>query len=82
MTDQKVLSAKKISKDRREYYEFTDKCEYQGVKFKKGEFIERDTQHHEWEYFQNKDTHLGPIDSITGKLDPTRAKVERKLRIP
>ena len=68
LQDMKVLSEKQITKDNREYYMFTEKCEYRGIQFKKGQFIERDTQHHEWEFFQNEDVHLGAIDPMSGKL--------------
>ena len=81
LKDKGVLSNKRLTKDRREYYEFTEKCEYQGSRFKKGEFIERDTQHHEWEYFKDKDTHKGAIDSITGKLNEAKARADRTLKI-
>ena len=67
LQDMKALGQKQIARDGREYYEFVDKCEYRGIKFKKGQFIERDTAHHEWEYFRDKDTHLGALDPIKGE---------------
>ena len=75
------MSDKRIAKDGREYFEIQKKCEYNGIKFKKGQFLERDTMHHEWEYFQNKDTHLGAIDPVTGKLNTVKARTDRSLKI-
>lgn len=76
-----VLSDKKIARDGREYFEIMKKFEYKGIKFKKGQFLERDTQHHEWEYFRNKDTHLGAIDPLTGKLDISKMDPARTLKV-
>ena len=81
LQDRGVLSDKRIAKDGREYFEIQKKCEYNGIKFKKGQFLERDTMHHEWEYFQNKDTHLGAIDPVTGKLNTVKARTDRSLKI-
>jgi hypothetical protein len=70
LTDQRgLLSDKKISLDRREYYEFMKKTTYNGVRFRKGDFISRDTLHHEWEWFRGIKKHRGAINSKTGKLD-------------
>ena len=76
-----VLSDKKIARDGREYFEIKKKFEYMGIKFKKGQFLERDTQHHEWEYFRDKDTHLGAIDPLTGKIKPNSRVKERRLHV-
>ena len=76
-----VLSDKKIAKDGREYFEIKHKFEYMGIKFKKGQFLERDTMHNEWEYFQNKDTHLGAINPLNGKLDVSKMDPARTLKV-
>ena len=76
-----VLSRKGITLDGYEYYKFEEKCEYMGRTFKKGDYISRDTLHHEWEYFQNKDTHLGAIDPLTGKIKPRSQVKGRKLNV-
>ena len=81
LKDKGVLSDKRIAKDGREYYEFRRNCEHHGIKFKKGQYIERDTQHHEWEYFQNKNTHKGAIDPLTGKLNTRKYSPGRTLKI-
>ena len=75
------MSDKRIAKDGREYFEIQKKCEYNGIKFKKGQFLERDTMHHEWEYFQNKDTHLGAIDPVRGELKQNSQVPGRKLHV-
>jgi hypothetical protein len=76
-----LLSKKKISLDEREYYEFMEKTTYNGVKFKKGDLISRDTLHHEWEWFRGKNTHKGAISSTTGKVDVSKIDDSRVLRI-
>lgn len=69
ITEQKgVLQYKGATKDGHHYYEFMQKCEYKGVQFKSGDYISRDTMHHEWEWFANQKTHKGAIEPITGKL--------------
>ena len=77
-----VLSNKGITKDGREYYEFTQKCEHMGVQFRKGDLISRDKLHHEWELFRGISDHQGAIDPITGKLDIFKAKADRILKLP
>jgi hypothetical protein len=78
LTDQRgVLNYKGKTRDGHDHYEFMKKCEYNGVKFKKGDFISRDTCHHEWEWFRGKDYHKGAIESKTG----TRYKDGQKSRI-
>ena len=81
LIDKGVLSEKKIAKDKREYFEFRKKCEYMGIKFKKGQYLERDTMHHEWEYFRDKNTHLGAIDPLTGELNTAKRDLSRTLKI-
>ena len=68
LKDKGVLGQKGITKDGHEYYQFIKKCEYKGVRFKKGEYISRDTRHHEWEYFMNPKRHNGAIDPIKGDV--------------
>ena len=81
LKNQGVLGKKGVTKDGHEYYQFVKKCEYKGIKFKKGEYISRDTQHHEWEYFRNPKDHRGAIDPIKGDIykDPVPG---RPLRLP
>ncbi len=76
-----VLGKKGTTKDGHEYYQFVKKCEYKGMKFKNGEYISRDTQHHDWEYFRNPKTHNGAIDPIRGDIykDPVPG---RSLKLP
>jgi hypothetical protein len=82
LTDQKgLLSDKKISLDRREYYEFMKKTTYNGVRFRKGDFISRDTLHHEWEWFRGKDYHKEAIESKGGKFNSEKRSPSRRLRI-
>ena len=82
LTDKKgyILNRCK-TKDGYHYYEVMKKFEYKGIKFQKGEYISRDTRHHEIEYFRNKNTHIGALDPVTGKLKPKSRKPERKLHI-
>lgn len=82
LKDKGVLGKKGVTKDGHEYYQFTKKCEYKGIKFKKDEYISRDTQHHEWEYFRNPKTHNGAIDPIKGLLDESKAVPGRTLKLP
>jgi hypothetical protein len=72
-----VLSDKKISLDKREYYEFMKKCNHNGVRFRKGDYISRDTLHHEWEWFNGLKKHKGAIESVNGTLhkDPIPGRV-------
>ena len=62
------LSKRKRTNSFREYYEVEKNCEHIGRKFKKGNYLSRDTQHHEWELFSNKNTHEGAIEPINGTL--------------
>jgi hypothetical protein len=69
LTDQKgVIQYKGRTQDGYEYYEFMNKCNYNGVRFRKGDYISRDTLHHEWEWFSRVKQHKGAIESVTGKL--------------
>jgi len=81
LKDKGVLSEKKIAKDGREYFKFQKKCEYNGIKFKKGQYIERDTMHNEWEWFGKDVRHKGAIDPITGKLDISKIDPARTLKV-
>jgi len=79
LKDKGVLSEKKIAKDGREYFKFQKKCEYNGIKFKKEQYIERDTMHNEWEWFGKDLRHKGAIDPLTGEIRPNSAVPGRKL---
>jgi hypothetical protein len=63
-----LLGKKQISTDGREYYEFMQKTEYKGVRFRKGDYISRDQLHHEIEWFRGAKMHRGAIDPKTGEL--------------
>jgi hypothetical protein len=69
------------TRDEHDYFELMKKCEYNGVKFKKGDFISRDTTHHEWEWFRGKDVHKGAIESKGGKLKDRSFDPKRRLKI-
>jgi hypothetical protein len=62
-----VLGEKQKSLDGREYYEVTQKTNHNGVRFRKGDYVSRDTLHHEWEWFRGKGYHKGAINSKTGE---------------
>ncbi len=82
LTSQKnVLSRKGITLDGYEYYKFEEKCEYMGHKFKAGDYISRDTLHHEWEWFRGPKDHRGAIDPITGVLNEKKKDPKRVLKI-
>ena len=55
---------------------YLKKSGYMGIEFKRGNYISRDTLHHEWEWFRNPKKHLGAINPLTGekykKGDPSR----------
>ena len=76
LKDRRVLSNKGVTRDGHEYYKFEERCEYMGVKFRKGDYISRDELHHEWELFRGPTNHRGAISPITGRLykeaDPSR----------
>ena len=76
-----LLSKKMTTRDGYEYYKFNRKCEYNGIKFKKGDFISRDNLHNELEWFKGVKDHKGAIDPITGKLIGMSAEKGRILRI-
>jgi hypothetical protein len=75
-----ALGEKQVSLDGREYYEVTQKINHNGVKFRKGDYISRDTLHHEWEWFRGVKTHRGPINSKTGKVDISKIDDSRVLK--
>ena len=50
------------------YYKFERKCEYMGIKFRKGDYISRDELHHEWEWFGKNKLHKGAVEPIDGGL--------------
>ena len=82
LTDQKgwVLN-RGNTKDGYHYYEVMKKFEYKGITFKRGQYISRDTKHHEIEWFRNKNEHLGAIDPVTGQLKPGKIDYSRRLKI-
>jgi len=59
-----------------------EKVEYKGIKFKKGDYLSRDELHHEWEWFRGKDTHKGPINSVTGEVNLDKIDSSRTLKLP
>ena len=69
------------TKDGYHYYEVMKKFTYKGRDFRKGEYISRDTRHHEIEHFRDKDYHYGALDPVKGNLKPKSRKPERKLHI-
>ncbi len=54
------------TKDGYEYFEFLQKCEYRGIKFKKGDYLSKDELHHELEWFRGEKIHKGVIDPNSG----------------
>ena len=76
LRDKRVLSRKGVTKDGHDYYKFERKCEYMGIKFRKGDYISRDELHHEWEWFGKNKLHKGAVEPIRGDLykrsDPSR----------
>ena len=82
LTEQKnlILNRGKTN-DGYHYYEIMRKFVYKGREFKKGEYISRDTRHHEIEHFRDKDYHYGALDPVKGNLKPGSRKPERKLHI-
>ncbi len=67
--------------DGHHYYAVMQKIEYCGEKFKPGDYISRDTLHHEIEWFRGKDNHRGAIDVLTGKVKPGSADKSRRLKV-
>ena len=53
-----------------------------GIEFKRGNYISRDTLHHEWEFFRGPKNHLGAINSLIGVLDKSKRRPERVLKLP
>ena len=53
-----------------------------GVEFKRGNYISRDTLHHEWEFFRGPKNHRGAINPLTGVLDESKMHPERVLKLP
>jgi hypothetical protein len=76
-----VLGNKQTSTDGYEYYEFKQKINYNGVRFRKGDYISRDTLHHEWEWFRGKNVHKGAIESKGGKVREGALDKSRTLKI-
>jgi len=68
MKEKKALSESGRTLDGHLYYRIEKKCEYNGIKFKKGDYISLDTQHWEWEWFGKNKQHKGAIDPIKGEL--------------
>ena len=81
LTDQKnlILNRGKI-KDGYHYYEVMQKFEYKGIKFKKGDFVSRDTKHHEIEWFRGENQHYGALDPVTGQVKPRSIVPGRTLK--
>ena len=61
---------------------FKKECEYSGQTFRKGDYISRDTLHHEWEFFRGPKNHLGAINSLTGILNTAKKDKSRVFRLP
>ncbi len=82
LTDQKgwVLNRGK-TKDDHHYYEVMKKFTYKGTEFKRGDYISRDTMHHEIEWFRGKNVHKGALDPVTGKLKPDSIDFFKKLKV-
>ena len=76
-----VLSQRKQTKDGYDYFEITRKCEYNGIRFRKGDYISRDTLHHEWEWFRGPKNHKGAIESVGGQLRQRSIDPSRILKI-
>ena len=82
LTDQKdVLLNRGKTRDGHHYYEVMKKVEYKGNKFKPGEYLSRDTEKHEIEWFRDKDYHKGALDPVTGILKPNSRRANRILKI-
>lgn len=77
-----VLSKKGRTLDGFDYFKVEKKCEYMGQKLRKGDYLSRDTLHHEWELFRGPKNHQGAIDPLTGKLNVEKRDTSRILRIP
>jgi len=77
-----VLSKKIRTKDNHDCFKVEKKCEYMGLKLKKGYYLSRDTLHNEWELFRGPKNHKGAISSLTGKLDKNKARDDRNLKLP
>ncbi len=69
------------TKDGFDYYKFTQKCTHNDVRFRKGDYISRDTLHHEWEWFRGVKNHRGAIESKYGKFNPEKAEAKRVLKV-
>ena len=69
------------TKDGYHYYEVMKKFTYKGRDFRKGEYISRDTRHHEIEHFRDKDYHYGALDPVKGNLKPGSQVPERRLHL-
>ena len=82
LNDEKVLSEKIRTRDGHDCWKIEKKCEYLGQTFRKGDYISRDTLHHEWEFFRGPKNHLGAINSLTGILNTAKRDKSRVLRLP
>ena len=67
LDSKKVLGKKIRTRDGHDCWKVEKKCEYMGIKFKKGDYISRDTLHHEFEWFRGVNTHKGAINVLTGE---------------
>ena len=81
LRDKRVLSRKGVTKDGHDYYKFERKCEYMGIKFRKGDYISRDELHNEWEWFRGKYDHRGAIDPLSGILNQAKQRAARTLKL-
>ena len=69
------------TKDGHHYYQVMEQTEYMGQTYRRGDYLSRDTLHHEIEWFRDADTHKGAIDVLTGKVKPGSARANRKLKV-
>lgn len=82
LTDQKgVLLNRGKTLDGHHYYEVMKKAEYKGITFKPGDYISRDTLHHEIEWFRGTNYHRGAIDPMSGELNLGKIDTGRILKI-
>jgi len=82
LKDKGVLSNKGVTKDGHDFFKIEQKCEYNGIQFRKGDYISRDELHHEWELFRGATDHRGAINSLSGQLDISKAEAGRILKLP
>ena len=81
MNQKGVLLNRGKTLDGHHYYEVMKKIEYKGVTFKPGDYISRDTLHHEIEWFRGTTIHRGAIDPLTGIVKQGSVEKSRVLKI-